>query len=530
MTFKILVADPISETGIEVFQSHNGTFKIDARSKLSLDDLKKAVADVDAVIVRSETQITADVLAAGKKIKIIGRAGVGVDNIDVAAASRQGVVVVNVPGGNTISAAEHTMALLLSLSRNIPAANDSVKRGEWTRSKFTGTELQGKTLGLIGLGRIGREVAKRAQSFGMSVLGFDPYASEEYAKTFNISLQPLEAIYKEADYLTVHVPLNETTKHMFNAKTLAQLKPGVRLINCARGGIIDEQALADAIVKGHVKGAALDVFEQEPTPKDNPLLKLPQVIVTPHLGAATEEAQVKVAQELAETIRDYFMNGTVRNAVNLPAMGAEEYRELEPYITLSEKLGRFLSQMFEGGAKELKITYAGEISQKNTTPLTLAALKGFLSPILDIEVNFVNAPHLAKERGIKYTETKTSEAQDYTSLITIRASSGNTKVSIAGTLLAKNNPRVVSIDEQPVDVTPEGTMVVYTNVDRPGVIGFIGTLLGKNKINIASMKVGRKASGGEAVTVVNVDTNVPENVLKEIREFPGITHVRCVKL
>jgi D-3-phosphoglycerate dehydrogenase len=530
MSFKILVADPISETGIQVFQSHNGTFKLEARSKLSLEDLKKAVVDVDAVIVRSETQITADVLAAGKKIKIVGRAGVGVDNIDVVAASRQGILVVNVPGGNTISAAEHTVALLLALSRNIPAANESLKKGEWTRSKFTGTELQGKTLGLIGLGRIGREVAKRCQSFGMRVLGFDPYASEEYAKAFNISLESLENIYKEADYLTVHVPLNETTKHMFNAQTLAKLKPGVRIINCARGGIIEEQALADAIQKGQVKGAALDVFEQEPPSKDNPLLKLPQVIVTPHLGAATEEAQVKVAQELAETIRDYFLNGTVRNAVNLPAMGAEEYRELEPYILLTEKLGKFLSQMFEGGAKELKITYAGEISQKNTNPLTLAALKGFLTPILDIQVNFVNAPHLAKERGLKYTETKTSEAQDYTSLISIRASSGKTKVSIAGTLLAKNNPRIVLIDDQSVDVSPEGTMVVYTNVDRPGVIGFIGTLLGKNKINIASMQVGRKATGGEAVTVVNVDTNVSESVLKEIRDFQGITHVRCVKL
>jgi D-3-phosphoglycerate dehydrogenase len=529
-SFKILVADPISDTGIQVFQGQNGTFKIDTRSKLSLDDLKKAVSDVDAVIVRSETQITADVLAAGKKIKIVGRAGVGVDNIDVAAASRQGILVVNVPGGNTISAAEHTLALLLALSRNIPAANDSLKNGEWSRSKFTGTELLGKTLGLIGLGRIGREVAKRAQSFGMTVLGYDPYASEDYAKAFNIKLESLENIYKQADYLTVHVPLNETTKHMFNAKTLAALKPGVRIINCARGGIIEEQALADAIKSGHVKGAALDVFEQEPPPKDNPLLKLPQVIVTPHLGAATEEAQVKVAQELAETIRDYFMTGTVRNAVNLPAMGAEEYREMEPYILLSEKLGKFISQFAPDAVKELKITYAGEIGQKNTNPLTLSILQGFLSPILDIQVNQINAPHLARERGVKWTETKTSDVQDYTSVITVRATTTKGKLSIAGTLLAKNSPRIVLIEEQSVDVVPEGVLVVYTNLDRPGVIGFVGTLLGKNKINIAAMQVGRKSSGGEAVTVVNVDCDVPEDVLKQIREFQGITNVRCVKL
>ncbi len=466
----------------------------------------------------------------GKKIKIVGRAGVGVDNIDVAAASRQGVLVVNVPGGNTISAAEHTMALLLALSRNIPTANDSLKSGEWARSKFTGTELQGKTLGLIGLGRIGREVAKRCQSFGMQVIGYDPYASEDYAKAFNITLEPLDTIYKEADYISVHVPLNDSTKHLLNAKTLAKLKPGVRVINCARGGIIDEKALEEALKSGHVKGAALDVFESEPPPKDHPLFKLPQVIVTPHLGAATEEAQVKVAQELAETIRDYFLTGTVRNAVNLPAMGAEEYRELEPYILLSEKVGKFASQLFEGAVKELKITYAGDISQKNTTPLTLAVLKGFLSPILDMEVNLINAPHLARERGIKWVETKTSQTEDYTSLITLRAISGKSKIAIAGTLLAKNSPRVVSIDDLSVDVVPEGTMVVYTNIDRPGMIGFIGTLLGKNKINIAAMQVGRKASGGEAVTVVNVDSDVPEEVLRQIREFSGITHVRCVKL
>jgi D-3-phosphoglycerate dehydrogenase len=527
---KILIADPISESGTDVFQNHNGHFKLESRSKLSPEDLKKAVADVDAVIVRSETRITADVLEAGKKIKIVGRAGVGVDNIDVAAASRQGVLVVNVPGGNTISAAEHTMALLLALSRNIPAANDSLKSGEWSRSKFTGSELLGKTLGLIGLGRIGREVAKRAQSFGMQVVGYDPYASEEYAKAYNISLHPLETIYQEADYISVHVPLNDTTRHMLNARTLGQLKPGVRIINCARGGIIDEKALAEAIKSGHVKGAALDVFEQEPPPKDNPLLKLPQVIVTPHLGAATEEAQVKVAQELAETIRDYFLSGTVRNAVNLPAMGAEEYRELEPFILLAEKLGKFASQRVEGAVKELRITYAGEISQKNTHPITLAVLKGFLTPILDLEVNLINAPHLAKERGLKWVETKTPEAEDYTSLITLEARSDKSPLSIAGTLFGRSNPRFVKVDGLTVDVIPDGTIVVYHNIDRPGMIGFIGTLLGKNNINIAAMQVGRKASGGEAVTLVNVDSAVPEAVLQQLREFSGITHVRCVTL
>ncbi len=526
---KILIADPISESGLQVFQNQEGRFQVVQKTKLSLEDLKKAVSDVEAVIVRSETKISADVLAAGKNIKIVGRAGVGVDNIDVNAASRQGVIVVNVPGGNTISAAEHTMALMLALSRNVAQASSSVKAGDWKRAQFTGTELLGKTLGLIGMGRIGREVAKRCQSFGMQIIGYDPYASEEYAKNFNIALASLEEIYAKADFITVHVPLNESTKHLLNAKTLARCKPGVRVINCARGGIIDEVALAESIKSGHVKGAALDVFEQEPPDKNNPLFALPTVIVTPHLGASTEEAQVKVAQELAETLRDYFLHGTVRNAVNLPAMDPEEYKELEPYILLAEKLGRFGSQMVDGPVKELKITFAGDISQKNTTPLTLATLQGFLSPILDIEVNLVNAPHLAKERGLKWSETKTSQTADYTSLITIRATSGETTLSVGGTVLAKHSPRIVLIDDLSVDVFPQGHMVVYTNVDKPGVIGYVGTVLGENKINIAAMQVGRKPNAGEAVTVVSVDANVPESVLQQIREFAGITQVKSVK-
>jgi len=527
---KILIADPISDSGVSVFKSHNGHFQLEAKHKLNLEDLKKAVADVDAVIVRSETQITAEVLAAGKKIKIVGRAGVGVDNIDVAAASRQGIVVVNVPGGNTISAAEHTVALLLALSRNIPQASASTKAGEWKRSQFTGTELQGKTLGLIGLGRIGREVAKRCQSFEMKVIGYDPYASEEYAKNFNIEPVSLETIYAQADYISVHVPLNESTKYLFNEKTLAKLKPGVRLINCARGGIINETALYNALKNSQIKGAALDVFEQEPPPKDHPLFSLPNIIVTPHLGASTEEAQVKVAQELAETLRDYFLTGSVRNAVNLPAMDAETYRDMEPFIALGEKLGSFATQMAGGPVKSLKIGYAGEIGEKNTTPVTLSILKGFLSPILDIQVNLVNAPHLAKERGLKYTETKTSQTQVYTSLVTLTAATNSGTFSVSGTLVGKSNPRIVDVDGMKVDVTPEGTLVVYANVDKPGVIGNVGSILGKNEINIAAMQVGRKSVGGEAVTLVNVDTPVTEAVLKQLKTIPGLTWVKSVRL
>ena len=488
------------------------------------------MSDVDAIIVRSETQITADVLAAAKKVKIVGRAGVGVDNIDVNAASRQGVIVVNVPGGNTISAAEHTVAMLLALSRNIPQANESLKQGEWKRSKFTGTEVQGKTLGLLGLGRIGKEVATRCQAFGMKVLGYDPYATEEYVKYLNIKLATLEEIYAQADYISVHVPLNDSTRGLFNTQTLAKLKPGVRLINCARGGIIDEKALAEAIKSGHVKGAAIDVFETEPPAKDNPMMSVPNIIVTPHLGASTEEAQVKVAQELAETLRDYFLTGAVRNAVNLPALDAEQFKELEPFLLLCEKLGRFVTQVAEPPIKEIKIEYAGEVSKKNTNPLTLAVLKGFLTPMLGSEVNVVNAPHLAKERNVKWTEMKSSSSTDYTSLITLTVSSATSTFSVSGTILGKNNPRIVAIDGQTVDVVPDGAMVIYINIDKPGVIGHVGTVLGKSQINIAGMQVGRRSKNGEAVTVVNVDSDVPEAVLKQIKEFPGITKVKSAKL
>ncbi len=528
--YKILIADPISDSGTQIFSSHNGTFELNIKTKQTYDDLKKAVQDVDAIIVRSETQITADILAAAKKVRIVGRAGVGVDNIDVNAASRQGVIVVNVPGGNTISAAEHTVAMLLALSRNIPQANESLKQGEWKRSKFTGTEVLGKTLGLIGLGRIGKEVAKRCQSFGMQVIGYDPYASEEYVKYLNIKLATLEEIYAQADYISVHVPLNDSTRGLFNSKTLAKLKPGARLINCARGGIIDEKALAEAVQTGRVKGAAIDVFGTEPPDKDNPLLSVPNIIVTPHLGASTEEAQVKVAQELAETLRDYFLTGTIKNAVNLPAMDAETYREMEPYISLCEKIGSFVTQMATGPVKELSIAYAGDIGQKNTTPLTLSILKGFLAPILDIQVNLVNAPHLAKERGLKWVETKTPETHVFTSLVTLKAVMAKGTLSVSGTLVGKNNPRIVAVDDMTVDVTPEGTMVIYANVDKPGVIGHAGTILGKNQINIAAMQVGRKSIGGEAITIVNVDTDVSNDVLKQIRAIPGLTWAKAVRL
>lgn len=527
---KILVADPIAEEGLAIFKNADGHFALDVRTRLSLAELKKAIADAEAVIVRSSTQLTADVLQAGKKLKLVGRAGVGVDNIDVPAASRQGVLVVNVPGGNTISAAEHTMALLLALSRNLPTANESLQSGHWNRSQFTGTELQGKTLGLVGMGRIGREVAKRVQAFGMRVIAFDPFASEEFAKAAGVELLEMEPLFRQSDYLSFHVPLNEKTHHLLNAKTLRWLKPEARVINCARGGVIDEEALADALKSRRLKGAALDVFEQEPPPKNHPLFKLPNVVVTPHLGAATEEAQVKVAQELAETIRDFFLFGTVRNAVNLPTLEAETYKELEPYLHLCEKLGRLQAQIVEGGPKEIHINYAGEISQKNSVPLSLSVLQGFLSPVLDLPVNLVNAPLLAKERGLKLTESKTSELQAYASLVTVRVKTPKGDSTVAGTLLYKNSPRVVLIYDLSVDVVPEGPMLIITNKDRPGVIGFLGTVLGKADVNIAGMEVGRKAPGAEAVTVVNVDSKVPAKVMEEIRRFSGITSVKYVEL
>jgi D-3-phosphoglycerate dehydrogenase len=526
--FKILLTYKSTE-GLEQLLN-NKDFKVEIHDKPTPEEFKKLIADYDGLMIRSEVKVTPEIVEAGKKLKFIGRAGTGVDNIDIPSATKKGIVVANAPGGNTISAAEHTIGLILAMARNIPQAHASMKAKKWDRSKFNGTELQGKTLGLVGLGRIGREVASRLIAFGMKVVAYDPFVNSDYAKSLGIELKTLDEVYAEADYISVHSPLNDNTRGMINKEALSKMKKGVRIVNCARGPIIDEKALSDAIKEGHVKGAAIDVFAKEP-PVDWTLIETEGTVVTPHLAASTEEAQVKIAQEMSEVMIDFFTKGAIRNAVNVPTLDAETYKKIEHYISLAEKIGSFQGQNMEGGLAEVEIEYAGEIMKFNTNPMLVAYLKGLLKNILDdVDVNFVNAPLLAKERGIKIKEIKTQEIEDYTSLITAKVRTDKEELVVSGTLFGHKNPRLVKIGKMNVDVIPSGCMLLVTNLDKPGVIGQIGTFLGKSNINIAQMQVGRTKAGGEALTIVNVDSCVSQDVIKQISAFQGVTKVKNVEL
>jgi len=499
---KVLVSDNLAEEGIELLRE-NPDITVDVKPKMELQELIKHISEYDALLVRSATKVTGEVIDAAKNLKVIGRAGVGVDNIDVEAASKRGILVMNTPGGNTISAAEHTMSMLLALSRCIPQANVSLKSRQWEKKKFLGTEIFKKTLGIIGVGRIGAEVAKRAQSFGMEIIAYDPYISKAHAREISVKLVSFPELIKQADYITIHAPLTSETKHIVNRETINQMKGGVKIINCARGGIIDEAALAEGVKSGKVGGAALDVFENEP-PFDSPILGLENIIVTPHLGASTEEAQINVARDIALQVLDFLKKGIVRNAVNMPELDPEKMKTLGPYIDLCEKLGRLQAQIGEGGFTQIVVQYSGEILRHEIKPLTIALLKGLLEPILEREVNFVNAPLIVQERGIKVIESKVSKVEDFANLIVVQAMTEKGENMVAGTLLGKKEPRLVRIGEFDLDVIPEGYMLLCSNLDKPGVIGKIGTILGNRKINIAGMQVGRKTVGGKALTIINV--------------------------
>lgn len=525
---KILATDNLAEEGIELLRE-SPDITVDVKSKLEFGELLSCIGKYDAILVRSATKVTKEVIDAGKNLKVIGRAGVGVDNIDVVAASKKGILVMNTPGGNTISAAEHTMSMILALSRCIPQANISLKSRQWEKKKFLGTEIFQKTLGVIGLGRIGGEVAKRARAFGMEIIAYDPYISKNHARDIAVKLVTFPELIKQADYITIHVPLTSETKHMINKEAMSQMKDGVKIINCARGGIIDEVALAEAVKSGKVSGAALDVFENEP-PFDSPILSLENVIVTPHLGASTEEAQINVARDIALQVLDFLKKGVVRNAVNMPELDPEKMRILGPYIDLCEKLGKLQAQIGEGGFTHIAVQYSGEILHHETKPLTLAVLKGLLEPILERGVNFINAPIIAQERGIKVTESTVSRVEDFANLIAVQAVTEKGENVVAGTLLGKKEPRLVRIGEFDLDVIPEGYMLLCSNLDKPGVIGKIGTILGNRQINIAGMQVGRKTVGGKALTIINVDCNVSKEVLKEIKGIPEIVEVKMVNL
>jgi D-3-phosphoglycerate dehydrogenase / 2-oxoglutarate reductase len=526
--FRVLVTDGLNAAGIRVL-SKEKRIRVDERPQLSSSELLKIIGQYDAVIVRSRTHLTRDVLEKAHRLKVIGRAGVGIDNIDLKSASKRGIVVMNSPGGNTISTAEHTLSMILALSRNIPQANASLREAVWDRSQFIGVELYGKVLGVIGLGRIGQEVARRAQAFGRSVIATDPFISKARSRQMEIELVDLKQLMSRSDYISLHVPLTEETRYLIGSHELKQVKKGVRIINCARGGLIDEKALVHALREGRVAGVALDVFEQEP-PRKNPLFKFDNVIATPHLGAATQEAQVHVACDVAQQVADCLLDRGVRNAVNMPWIDPAVAQYVQPYMDLAEKISSLLSQLVTERFKRVSIRYSGEVSTYDVAPITLAVLKGLMTPLLERDVNFVNAPILARERGIRVTETKSSETEDFANLVTVELKTSSGVHRVAGTLFERRVPRIVRVDEHYVEAVPTGYMLFIRNRDRPGMVGMVGTLLGKNKINIADMTLGRGRRGGQALTVINIDQSVPPRLLARIRRDSNIVDIRLVHL
>jgi D-3-phosphoglycerate dehydrogenase len=526
----VLVSDKLAEEGLAVLQQA-ADVELVVKTSLTPEQLRDEIRDAHALLVRSATTVTAEVIRWGSKLMAIGRAGVGVDNIDVEAATRRGIVVCNSPEGNTAAAAEHTWALMLSVARSIPMADASVKAGEWKRSAFVGIELLNKTLGVIGLGKIGSEVALRAKAFGMKVIGCDPFVSAERAERLGVEMVKLDELLARSDFITIHVPLTKDTRGAINAESLRKTKRGLCVINCSRGGVVDEAALAEAIKEGHVAGAGLDVFEKEP-PVGSPLLGLPNVVLTPHLGASTAEAQIKVAVDVGQQVLDVLRGRPARSAVNVMPVSQETLRSLQPYLTLAEKLGRFHAQLADGALTAVELIYAGQLAEEDCRLLTRAFLKGMFEPILDIPVNLVNSALVAEERGLRVIESRSRESEDFVSLITSRASTAGEERLIAGTLFGRREARVVRMDQYRVDFVPAGYMLVSIHIDKPGMIGKVGTILGQHHINIAGMNVGRgqPGPGGRSVMVLALDNPIPPDVMAELLEVDGIMSGKLVEL
>ncbi|MFH1665295.1 MAG: phosphoglycerate dehydrogenase [Candidatus Omnitrophota bacterium] len=526
---KVLVSDPLSKEGVDILKANN--FKVDEVSKLSESELIKKIKGYDALIIRSGTTVTGKIIHAADKLKVIGRAGVGLDNVDVEEASKKGIVVMNAPAGNTISTAEHAFSLMLALSRNIPQANQSVKQGKWDRKKFMGVELYGKTLGIIGLGRIGTEFAKRALSFGMRILAFDPFLSQERAKALNVESVDLDTLLRESDFITIHTPLTEETRHLLDDKAFKKMKKGVRIINAARGGIVDEKALVKHLKAGKVSGAALDVYEDENEPPvASPVMEMESIITTPHLGASTEEAQVNVAIDIAKSVSDALLGRGFRNAANIPAMEGEALETIRPFVNLAERLGSIQAQLIDGTIKSITVDYIGEVADMNVSVITRALLKGVFNHILEEQVNYVNSLMIARERGINVIEKKTSKITDFKNLISVEFDTGSNKHFIMGTLFANNEARVIKMDKYYVEAIPDGYMLVVSNRDVPGVVGTLGTLLGKHGINIAEMSFGRDKKTGEAISLLNVDSEVPAAIIKKLKRVKDINDVKQVRV
>jgi D-3-phosphoglycerate dehydrogenase / 2-oxoglutarate reductase len=524
---KILISDPIEQSCVEILTKEG--FTVDTKPGIPTDELKKIIGEYDGLIVRSGTKVTAEIIAGARAMKAIGRAGAGVDNIDVVAASRRGIIVMNTPGGNTISTAEHTMSLLLSMARNIPQANMSLMNGKWERKKYTGTELVGKILGIVGLGKIGREVAIRSRAFGMTVIGFDPVLANDVAQKIGVELVSLDEIYRRSDFITVHTPLNDETKSLLNEKTIAMCKKGVRLINCARGGIIDEGALLAALASGHVAGAALDVYVEEP-PKNVELLHHPHLVATPHLGASTEEAQEKVAIQIAHQMADALHDRGIVGAVNAAALQAGVPDEIKPFLSLAEKIGSLQAQVMKGKLKDITVETRGELLHHHMELLKTGVLRGLFSRVMSEPVNYINAPIVAESMGIRVSEKKERDSESYNQLLSVECTTDVEKRSFGGTVFGTTKPRIVRIDDFYLEVNPEGVLLFYSNTDKPGMLAQVGSILASGKINIAGLSLGRTDIGGKALAVMSVDSPINDETLIKIRSVEGIFEAKVVSL
>ncbi|MEJ2469548.1 MAG: phosphoglycerate dehydrogenase [Desulfuromonadales bacterium] len=518
---KVLVADKFPSEGLRVLEQDE-KIDLDYQPGLSHDQFLQAVADAQGLIVRSGTHVTEEVFHAAQALKVIGRAGVGTDNLDLEAANRKGVVVMHTPFGSTTTTAEHTIAMIFALARRIPSASQSTKSGLWETDKFLGVEIAGKTIGVLGAGKIGRLVVERASALKMKPIVYDPYLSAETIRLLGAEQVSFETLLSRSDFLTLHTPRNAETANILNQETIARLKPGCHVINCATGGLIDETALAKAIKNGHVAGAAIDVFDKEPPGKNNPLLALDNVICTPHLRTATRDAQVNVTVQVANQVVDFLRFGIIVNAVNVPSISADLLATLRPHIALAERLGSFQAQLYAKGLQEIRLEYAGTVTNNPTEPLTNAALKGLLTPMIGPEANYINAPHLIRERRIRVTETRSQATQGFASVIRLTVIGADGEHAVSGALFGEEDYRIVRVNGCYVEAIPKGHILVLFNEDRPGIIGFIGQILGDAQINIAGMNLSRQSIDGQAVSLINVDSCIPDETLEKLRAHPHI--------